>query len=150
MLGAPSPERCAIQNYNALRATRTHSGHQLSTTPIVTALTMVPAPQSLLMRGELRLAPQMHAPRPGPLPTFPCARPDQVTLELGETTQDGQHEPAMRCRRIRPSILQGPEAGLFLGNGREGVEEITGGARQPVEAGDEHDITGAEGAHEAG
>src|SRR4051812_12665331 len=42
---------------------------------------------SLLMRGEPWLAPEMHAPRPGPLPAFPCARPDQFTLELGETTQ---------------------------------------------------------------
>src|SRR3954447_7244243 len=76
---------------------------------------------SLLMRGELWLAPEMHAARPGPLPAFPRARPDQFTLELGETTQDGQHQAAMRGRRIRPSILQGPEAGLFLSKSREGV-----------------------------
>src|SRR4051812_12259383 len=102
------------------------------------------------MLGELWLAPEMHAAIPGPLAAFPGARPDQFTLELGETTQDGQHQAAMRGRRICPSILQRAEAGLFLCESREGVEEIAGGARQPVEAGDEHDITGAEGAHEAG
>src|SRR3954465_8419664 len=105
---------------------------------------------SLLMRGELWLAPEMHAPRPGPLPALSRARPDQFTLELGETAQDGQHEPAMWCRRIRPSILQGPKAGLFLRNSSEGIEQIAGGASQPGEAGDEHDITSAERAHEAG
>src|SRR3954463_1230431 len=102
------------------------------------------------MRGELWLAPEMHAARPGPLPAFACARPDQLPPELGETTQDGQHEPAMWCRRIRPSILQGPKAGLFLRNSSEGIEQIAGGASQPVEAGDEHDITGCQRAPEAG
>src|SRR3954470_14686871 len=105
---------------------------------------------SLLMRGELWLAPEMHAARPGPLPAFACARPDQLPLELGGTAQDGQHEPAMWCCRIRLSILQGPKAGLFLRNSSEGIEQIAGGASQPVEAGDDHDITGAERAHEAG
>src|SRR3954453_9199906 len=104
----------------------------------------------LLMRGELGLAPEQHAAIPGPLPAFPGARPDQFTLELGETTQDGQHQAAMRGRRIRPSILQGPAAGLFLSKSCEGVEESGGGAGKPIQAGDEHDITGAERAHEAG
>ena len=44
------------------------------------------------MRGELGLAPEMHAARPGPLPALSRARPNQFTLELGETTQDGQHQ----------------------------------------------------------
>src|SRR4051812_42768025 len=105
---------------------------------------------SLLMRGELWLAPEMHASRPGPLPAFPRARPDQFTLELGQAAEHGQHQAAMRGRRICPSILQGPKAGLFLSKSREGVEEIAGGAGQPVEAGDEHDITGCQRAHEAG
>src|SRR3954447_1967757 len=83
---------------------------------------------SLLMRGELGLAPEMHAPRPGPLPAFAGARSDQLTLELGETTQDGQHEPAMRGRRIRPGVVQGAKASLLVADRREGVEEIAGGA----------------------
>jgi hypothetical protein len=42
---------------------------------------------SLLMRGELWLAPEMHAARPGPLPALARARPDQLPLELGEAAQ---------------------------------------------------------------
>jgi len=42
---------------------------------------------SLLMRGELWLAPEMHAARPGPLPAVARARPDQLPLELGEAAQ---------------------------------------------------------------
>src|SRR4051794_31458385 len=102
------------------------------------------------MRGELGLAPEMHASRPGPLPALPRARPDQFPLDLGQAAEHGQHQAAMRGRRICPSILQGPKAGLFLSKSREGVEEIAGGAGQPVEAGDEHDITGCQRAHEAG
>jgi vitamin B12 transporter len=38
----------------------------------------------LLVRGQLRLAPHLHAARLGPLPAFSSARPDEVTLELCE------------------------------------------------------------------
>src|SRR3954451_22130022 len=81
---------------------------------------------SLLMRGELWLAPERHASRPGPLPGFAGARSAQLTLGRGQATQDGQHEPAMRGLRIRPGVVQGAKASLLVADRREGVEEIAG------------------------
>jgi hypothetical protein len=46
---------------------------------------------ALLVRGELRLAPHLHAARLGSLPALACARPDKVPLELGD----------MRCTAYR-------------------------------------------------
>jgi len=44
----------------------------------------------------------------------------QLTLELGKTAQHRQYQPAVRRRRIRPSILEGFEAGTLLA---EAVED---------------------------
>ena len=46
----------------------------------------IPPPDrlALLVRGELRLAPHLHATSLGPLAALACARPDKVTLELCE------------------------------------------------------------------
>ena len=64
------------------------------------------------------------APSLRPLPSLPGARPDQLTLKLSQTAQDGQHEPSVRCRGIRPGIPQRPEARTLLGYGVEQVQQI--------------------------
>jgi hypothetical protein len=44
---------------------------------------------------------------------------DQLTLKLGKTAQHRQHQPAVRRRRIRPSILEGFEARTLLAQGNQ-------------------------------
>jgi hypothetical protein len=41
-------------------------------------------------------------------------RPDQFALKLGETAQNGEHQTAMRCRRVSPSISKCPTHNDFI------------------------------------
>ena len=43
-----------------------------------------------------------------------CAREDQFAFKLSESVEDREHQPAMRCRRVGPSIRQRPETGASL------------------------------------
>jgi hypothetical protein len=49
---------------------------------------------------------------------------DQLTLELGQTTKHGQHQPAMSRRSIGPSILEALEAGTAIADGGQDVEQV--------------------------
>src|SRR3712207_8315032 len=102
------------------------------------------------MRIELRLAPKPHTTRLGSLATFTRASPDQLTLELGQAGEHREHEAAVGRGRVRPGIVEGTEAGSLLGNSCERVQQITGRASQPIQAGDEHDVSRCEGTHEEG
>jgi hypothetical protein len=62
---------------------------------------------------------------------------DQRPLKLGEPAQDGEHELAVRRGGVRSCVLERAEANTRLLDGIEDVEELTGGARQAVEARDD-------------
>jgi hypothetical protein len=98
-------------------------------------LAAVPARErfALLVRGQFRFAPQLHAARLGAGSTFGSAAADQLPLELGQSAQDGQHQATMRRGGVGPGIAQGPEPGLLAGDRRQGVKQIASGSRQPVE-----------------
>src|SRR5262245_376795 len=49
-----------------------------------------------LLRGELRLAPELHSARLSALPSFGSARPDQIALHIGEPAEHGNHQAAGR------------------------------------------------------
>lgn len=76
----------------------------------------------LLVRRELELAPELHASRFCPLTAFGGARPYQLALELRQTCQDREHEPAVRRRGVRPAIRQKTKARFLLCDGCHHVE----------------------------
>jgi hypothetical protein len=80
-------------------APRHRCGRCLSTS-VVAAL----ASLGLLERRQLRRASHMHAASLGPSSAFTSPSSDQFPLKFGQAAQHRQHEPAVRCRRICPSI----------------------------------------------
>ena len=59
-----------------------------------------------LMRRELGIAPHLYTPRPGALSALARPAPDQLPLELGQTTEDRQHQPAVRSGCVGPGVAQ--------------------------------------------
>jgi hypothetical protein len=56
-------------------------------------------------------APELHAASLRAHPASVRSILDEFALELRESVEDGQHQPAMRRGGIRPSILDRPETG---------------------------------------
>jgi hypothetical protein len=46
--------------------------------------------------------------------TFARPGADELALEFGETAQDREHQATVRCGRVRPGVVQGPETGAAL------------------------------------
>jgi len=67
-----------------------------------------------LERVELRLATELHAASLRTHPAGVRSILDEFALELRESAEDGQHQPAMRRGGIRPSIFDRPETGARL------------------------------------
>jgi len=86
-----------------------------------------------LVRCQDSGAPEFHAVGLRSLAAIAGASTDQVALELGEPAEHGEHEAAVRCRGVGPSISQGFEPGASLGDPINDVEQIAGQARQPIE-----------------
>jgi hypothetical protein len=57
-----------------------------------------------LVRRQLEGSAELDAFRHGAVPTIACPLADQLALELGQTTENRQHQPAMRRGRIGPGI----------------------------------------------
>jgi hypothetical protein len=70
------------------------------------------------MRRELLRPSEPHAGFHGALTALAGPGADQFSLEFGKAAEYRQHQPAMRCRGVRPGVLQAAEAGIALGNGR--------------------------------
>ena len=104
---------------------------------------------ALLVRGELRLAAQLHAARHGARPAFAGARADQLALELGQAAQDGQHQPAMCCGGVGPCVAQGPETGFAIGDRGEGVQQVACRSRETIKARDRYQVAGLKGGEQA-
>ena len=69
-----------------------------------------------------RQLPRAAEPDATLLRTLPAlARPghDQLTLELGQAAEHSQHQPAMGCCGIGPSILEALEAGATFADGSQ-------------------------------
>src|SRR5262245_57795224 len=58
-----------------------------------------------LMWGEDSWTTKTHAPSFCALPAFACTGSDKLSLELGQTTKYGQHQPTVRRRGISPGIF---------------------------------------------
>jgi len=56
----------------------------------------------LLVRGELRRSAHFLSARHGSRPAFTGARTDQITLELHQPAENGQHQSPVRCRGVGP------------------------------------------------
>jgi hypothetical protein len=89
-----------------------------------------PLPPAAGARQLLR-PPEPHTARLGALSALAGARADKRALELGEATQDGEHELPVRRRGIRPGVLERAEAGTRPLDGFEHVQQI---ARRPGQA----------------
>jgi hypothetical protein len=76
-----------------------------------------------------------HPARLRALSALADATADKFALELGQTTQHGQHEPAVLRGGVGPHVPQRLETGALIGDGTEHVEEIASRLRQPVEPG---------------
>ena len=78
-------------------------------------------------------------PSPGP-------GADQLALELGKIADNGQHQPTVRRRCIRPCILQRAEACVGLGDGVENVQQIACRSCQSVKPRDHEHVAALDGA----
>src|SRR5262245_63361236 len=79
-----------------------------------------------LVRRESTRPSKPDAPSLGAGSAIASAGTNQLSLELGQTSENREHQPAMRCGGIRPTVLQAAEAGFTLGNGGHDVEQIAG------------------------
>jgi hypothetical protein len=100
--------------------------HTITTRDIHQRLARLAPCQSLLplMRRELMRAAKAHAALSGTLAAFTGPGADQLALKLGQAAEHGQHQPAVRRRRIGPSVGQRAEARARLGDGVEDVQQI--------------------------
>jgi hypothetical protein len=73
--------------------------------------------------------------------TLPCPGHDQLTLELGQATEHGKHQPAMGCRGISPSVLEALEAGATLADGSQDVEQVARRPGQPIKTRHQQHVT---------
>jgi hypothetical protein len=92
--------------------------------------------------AELRRAPELHPTSSSPFPTRTRPSPDQFALEFGETTEDRQHEPAMRRGGVGPAVVQALKAGLGIRDLRQDVEQIPRASGQPIEPAHHQHVAG--------
>lgn len=98
-----------------------------------------------LMRCELRSPSEFDAAfRHSSLSSFHGSCANEFPLELGETTQNGQHQPAMHRRAVGPRIMERTEARALLGDLRDDVQKVTGRTREPVQTRHARDVAFAE------
>src|SRR5262245_4232173 len=76
----------------------------------------------LLVWGKFGISSKLNPPRYRPRAPFPSPRSNQFTLELGKTTKYSQHQSAMRCRGVGPSIPKRPKTSSSVSNGRKDVQ----------------------------
>jgi hypothetical protein len=69
------------------------------------------------------------------LPPFAGAGTDQLTLELGHATKDGEHEPPVGGRSASPAIPQRLEARALVGNSAKDIQKIPRRSGQAIQAG---------------
>lgn len=80
-----------------------------------------------LMRRKLWPSAQLNAVCLCSSASLPSPYSDQFAFELGEATQHGQHQSAVRGGRIRPCITKRTKADPLISNRSKDVEKISGG-----------------------
>lgn len=68
-----------------------------------------------------------------------CA--DEFALELSKPSEHGEHQSAVRCRRIGPRVLERLETRPGLSNLVQDVEQIARRSSEPIKASDNKDIS---------
>jgi hypothetical protein len=81
-----------------------------------------------LVAGQSRRTPKTHATGLGTDAAIAGTSNEQCALELSKAAQNGQHQPAVRSRGVRPGIRQRPEAGPGFRNRVEDVEQVARGS----------------------
>src|SRR3982074_2995359 len=99
------------------------------------------------MACQFRLTTQNAPPRLRSLASLAGPRADKFPFELGKTAQYGQHETAVRCRRVSPSISKRFEAGSLFGDLAQQVEEIAGRPAQTIKPSDDQHVALCQDAH---
>jgi hypothetical protein len=88
---------------------------------------------SALVSIESRGTTKTHATGFGAVSAVAGAGEDQLALKLGQTTEDRQHRPTVRGRRIGPGIGQRLEASTGLADRIEYIQEVASRSGQPIE-----------------
>jgi hypothetical protein len=94
-----------------------------------------------LMRRQLERSAEPDAAHFGSLAAFAGPSPDECPLEFGEAAEDRQHQHHMGSGGIAPSILERAEAGAGLLHRFQDIQQVAGGAGQPVEPGHHQHVT---------
>src|SRR5262245_49378591 len=79
-----------------------------------------------LVRRESSRPPKLDAPSLSAFAAFACAVTNQFSLKLGQTTEDGEHQPAMWRCGVCPCVLDTAEAGFTLADGGQHIEQVAG------------------------
>src|SRR5262245_27453920 len=76
-----------------------------------------------LVRRESTRPSESHAAGLGAGPAIASATTNQFSLELGQATENREHQPSVRRCGIRPGILETAEAGFTLADGGQYIEQ---------------------------
>src|SRR5262245_8495995 len=86
------------------------------------------APESFcpLMWGEHIWPSKSHSAGLGAGSAFASASTNQLSLELGQATENREHQPAMRRCGVCPCVPETEEAGFTLADGCQYIEQVAG------------------------
>jgi len=79
-----------------------------------------------LMTGEGRLAAETHALGLRTGSAVACTGDDQRPFELGNTSEERQHQPAMRRGGVSPGIAKRFKPGALFADGMKDIQQVTG------------------------
>jgi len=96
------------------------------------------------MHRELRRTTELHALGLRSSTAITGASKDQGALKLGQAAEHCQHQPAVSCCGIGPSIVQALEARIAIRDLLERVEQIPRRARQAIQSRDDKHVAGLE------
>jgi hypothetical protein len=80
----------------------------------------------------------------GAAPAFGGAGADQVALDIGEASENRQHQAASAGASVGPRFRQLPEFRLRVDDALDDAEEIEGAAGEPINPGDRHHVAGGQ------
>src|SRR5712691_1577690 len=109
----PGPDR---RYRHPLEPRNSRVAHIIAAPDFDQRLAGLPSRQGLLdlMWRQLQLATEPNAAGLCPLPPFVRASLDKLALEFRQATKHSQHQPPVRCCRVRPSIRDRTEASAYL------------------------------------
>ncbi len=75
-------------------------------------------------------------------PAFGCTSPDEVSLDISQAAEDGNHQPACAGAGIRPRLRQRAELRTGIYYLFHDGEEVEGRTSQPIDPRHHHDVAG--------